>query len=112
MANLGNLLGKLANQVLQPFGLQILTNVSFLDRIPDLSDSEKSLLLTCSRFSMASQERLLSTFLACKYVVQNDIPGDFVECGVWRGGNAFLAKKYSRCLIVQGTYGCLTLLLA
>jgi len=93
MANLGNLLGKMANQVLQPFGLQIATNVSFLDRIPDLSDSEKSLLLTCSRFSMASLERLVSTFLACKYVVQNDIPGDFVECGVWRGGNAFLAKK-------------------
>lgn len=65
----------------------------FLDRIPDLTDSEKNILLTCSRFSMASQERLLSTFLACKYVVQNDIPGDFVECGVWRGGNAFLAKK-------------------
>jgi hypothetical protein len=41
MANLGNLLGKTTNRVLQPFGLQIATNVPFLDRIPDLSNSEK-----------------------------------------------------------------------
>ena len=93
IANLGNRLGNTVNRVLQPFGLKLATNVPFLDRVPDLTDSEKTILLACSRFSMASQERLLSTFLACKYVVQNDIPGDFVECGVWRGGNAFLAKK-------------------
>ena len=29
--------------------------------------------------------------MACKYAVEQNIIGDFVECGVWRGGNALLA---------------------
>ena len=47
---------------------------------------------------MVSYERLSSTILACHYVIQNDIPGDFVECGVWRGGNALAAASiFQRC---------------
>ena len=33
------------------------------------------------------------TLKSCQYVIENNIPGDFVECGVWRGGNGILAKK-------------------
>lgn len=93
MANLGNQLGKLANFALKPFGLAITPSIQYLDKVPDLSPSEKQMVQECSVFSMTSQERLVSMFLACKYVAENDIPGDIVECGVWRGGNAFLAKK-------------------
>ena len=42
---------------------------------------------------MTSVHRLINTLKSCYYVVENNIPGDFVECGVWRGGNAILAKK-------------------
>lgn len=31
--------------------------------------------------------------MACRYVVDAGIPGDFVECGVWRGGNAIIAAS-------------------
>ena len=44
------------------------------------------------KYSMASTKRLINTVKSCRYVVENDIPGDFVECGVWRGGNGILAK--------------------
>jgi len=35
-------------------------------------------------------EPLYSLFKSIQYLVQNDIPGDFVECGVWRGGSITL----------------------
>ena len=44
-------------------------------------------------YTMASVARLVNTLKSCRYVVENKIPGDFVECGVWRGGNSILAKR-------------------
>ena len=38
-------------------------------------------------YTMTSNERLYQLIHCVKYVVENDIPGDFVECGVWRGGS-------------------------
>jgi len=36
---------------------------------------------------MTSWERLYALYHAVHYIVENGIPGDFVECGVWRGGS-------------------------
>jgi len=44
------------------------------------------------RLTMASPQRLVATINACKHAVHAEIEGDFVECGVWRGGNAIAAK--------------------
>jgi len=59
----------------------------------EFNDDEKNLFLDVSKkkFSMVSKERMFATMMSCKYAVENNIPGDFVECGVWRGGNAILA---------------------
>lgn len=45
-----------------------------------------------NQLTIVSAERLIATIQACKYVILNEIPGDFVECGVWRGGNSIAAK--------------------
>ena len=42
-------------------------------------------------YSMVSKEALYSLFEAVRYVARRDIPGDIVECGVWRGGSSLLA---------------------
>ena len=42
--------------------------------------------------SMTPPERICATIFACKHVVLNDIAGDFIECGVWRGGQSLAAK--------------------
>lgn len=46
-----------------------------------------------SGYTMTNIPRLVNTLKSCKYVVENNIKGDFVECGVWRGGNGILAKR-------------------
>lgn len=49
-----------------------------------------------NNLSMVTIEGLWSTLSAAKYVCENQIPGDFVECGVWRGGNAIIAAEIFR----------------
>ena len=43
---------------------------------------------------MTSVERLFSLINATRYIVNNSIEGDFVECGVWKGGSA-MAMAYT-----------------
>lgn len=47
----------------------------------------------CRRFSMTSAERMYAIFQAIQFIVRADIPGDLVECGVWRGGSMMVAAK-------------------
>ena len=44
------------------------------------------------QLTMVSPERLVATIKACKHAVEAEIEGDFVECGVWRGGVSLAAK--------------------
>jgi len=48
------------------------------------------LLADVTPFTMTSPERLYGLREAVTYVVREDIPGDLVECGVWRGGSSML----------------------
>jgi len=41
----------------------------------------------CRQYTMTSWERLYALYRSVRYVVENRIPGDLVECGVWRGGS-------------------------
>ena len=47
----------------------------------------------CAPFTMTSIERMFSLYNAVKYVAGNKIEGDFVECGVWKGGSSMLMAK-------------------
>lgn len=38
-------------------------------------------------YTMTSPKSLLSIISSVKYVIRENIPGSFVECGVWRGGS-------------------------
>jgi O-methyltransferase len=42
-------------------------------------------------YTMTPKERIYSLYCACRHVLETDIPGDFVECGVWRGGSSIAA---------------------
>ncbi len=51
-------------------------------------------------YTMTSLERQYALYKALEYVITQNIEGDIVECGVWRGGSSMLAaltlKKMNR----------------
>jgi O-methyltransferase len=55
---------------------------------PDVTDYEWLIYSQTRSLTMLSLERLLANVRAIEYIVQNQIPGDIVECGVWRGGSS------------------------
>ena len=47
----------------------------------------------CKDYTLTSIERMYALFEAVNYILKHDIPGDFVECGVWKGGSVMLIAK-------------------
>ena len=52
-----------------------------------LESYEQRILERTLPHSLTSRPRILALVDAVRYVVQRGIPGDFAECGVWRGGS-------------------------
>jgi O-methyltransferase len=59
----------------------------------DFSENEKSNIELVKDFTMTSLERLVSLSRAVDYLVKNNIEGDVVECGVWKGGSMMLIAE-------------------
>ena len=51
----------------------------------------KQLVERVQPFTMTSPERILAMRSAVQHVCQHSVPGDIVECGVWRGGSTMVA---------------------
>jgi O-methyltransferase len=49
-------------------------------------------------YTMTSKEVMFSLYQAVRFVADRQIMGDFVECGVWRGGSSLLAALSFRQL--------------
>lgn len=76
------------------FGLQISRVSSAQARLPvEATDADAALIASLRPFTMTSAERLWSLLSAVRYVVDERIPGDFVECGVWRGGSVMAMAR-------------------
>jgi hypothetical protein len=60
----------------------------------------RELLQAIRPYTMLSEQRLFSLYSHARSVCENDLPGNFVECGVAAGGSsallAWVLKKYSR----------------
>jgi hypothetical protein len=76
-------------------------------------DFDAATIDTCRHvkpFTMTSPERIDSLCRSVRYVVDHAIPGDIVECGVWKGGSmmavarTLLKTGQSRRLYLFDTY--------
>jgi hypothetical protein len=59
---------------------------------------DAELIASLQEYTMTSSQRLWSLLGAVRHVVDNRVPGDFVECGVWRGGSVMAMAKELRAL--------------
>lgn len=69
-------------------GIEKETSVFF--PVIDQDDNFKKIYDLCKDYTMNSRERAYALYIAVKYIVDSKIPGDFVECGVYKGGNTML----------------------
>lgn len=88
------IINKSIKKVFGAFGLEIRKTPSRAVKMPvELTNEECEIIqhVKSNNLSMTSYAKLWATLMACKYVIDQNIEGDFVECGVWRGGNALIA---------------------
>ena len=57
----------------------------------DMGHEFHALYQSAAPYTMTSIERMFGLYEACRYISAAGIPGDVVECGVWRGGSSMLA---------------------
>ena len=84
-------------------------------KITELAPDEKKLINLVKNYTMTPQIRIYSLIKALKHINQKKILGDYVECGVWKGGNIILFKKimeqsndYSRKIFAYDTFEGMT----
>jgi O-methyltransferase len=58
---------------------------------PDLEQDFAAAFALAQPFTMTSVERMYALWQAVRHVDRSGVAGDFVECGVWRGGSSLLA---------------------
>jgi hypothetical protein len=67
-----------------------------LDALPAEDADFSAIWNECRPYTMTSFARGLALFRSVRYLVENDIRGDIVECGVWRGGSCMIAMATLR----------------
>jgi O-methyltransferase len=60
-------------------------------RYADLSPERQALFARVQPYTQTSRERVTTLADAVEYVIEANVPGDLVECGVWRGGSSMAA---------------------
>lgn len=58
---------------------------------PDFDEQTVRTFRAVEGYTMTSAERIEALVNAVRYIVANQVPGDVVECGVWRGGSSMAA---------------------
>jgi O-methyltransferase len=75
------------------FGLDIVRHREAQGFPPDFRDEDTEIIRKVRAWTMTSAERIYALIQAVRYVSANAIPGDIVECGVWKGGSMAAAAR-------------------
>lgn len=80
--------GKFLNRILNLIGLKV--SIPFERHIDKFDQDFFDIHKKCEIYTMTSFERMYLLYNAVKYIVKQQVPGDLVECGVWRGGSSMV----------------------
>lgn len=87
-----SLLSQVASKIFAPFGYEV-RRKSRTGFPPDLSTREIDTILFAGDFTLTSVERMVSLIHAVDYIENNQLEGDIVECGVWKGGSMMVVAR-------------------
>jgi hypothetical protein len=82
---------QLVAKTLQKAANRIAPPPPLVDLIPEVEPWQAEIIATSQRYSMTPPLAQWTLLGALTHIHRHRIPGDFVECGVWRGGNLILA---------------------
>jgi hypothetical protein len=77
---------------------------------PDFDANDVALYRFVQPYTMTTKERVFALCRSVEYVVKHAIPGDIVECGVWKGGSmmavarTLMAQSEARTLHLFDTF--------
>ena len=98
-----------ANSVLNLLGYQIVN--TYNRSLYDLEEEFCEIYSKCNNYTLTSIQRMYSLYKATEYVANANIPGDIVECGVWKGGSSMLTaltlskmRKTEKRIYLYDTY--------
>ena len=79
---------------LQAFGLDLVRYVPTRHAFPpDFAPEEGEMVSTVRPWTKTSTERIFALMHATRYLSQNQLAGDIVECGVWKGGSMVVVAR-------------------
>jgi len=79
---------KVVDLAARSFGLQVSRISSSGNNLPaEVAREDRLLIDRVQPYTMTSPERLWSLIDGVRFIIQENLAGDFVECGVWRGGS-------------------------
>jgi len=80
---------KIISKFLDKMGYEIIKKS---DKVkPDMDKEFQDFYAQCEPYTMTSVERMYMLYKSIEYIANNKIEGDFVECGVWKGGSSMMA---------------------
>ena len=88
---MNNFLKNLINKSINQMGYSIINNDQ---KIVELNEKDSNLINLISNYSMTPKIRIYNLLQALRHLKHKKIHGDYVECGVWKGGNILLFKKF------------------
>ncbi|WP_440613970.1 TylF/MycF/NovP-related O-methyltransferase [Candidatus Pelagibacter sp. HIMB1748] len=86
-----NALKSLISKALGKMGYSV---INHNQKIVELSKKDDELINLVKNYSMTPKIRIYNLLQALRHIKIKKIEGDYVECGVWKGGNILLFKKF------------------